>query len=203
MNQSKSIVIIASGPSLDIDQIELIKKSDLDTMVINDNYKLLPSADYLFAADLKWWYKNYYEVPDTIRLHTLKGHPQHLSKRLNGASQRLIGIDFTPEFGLYDDKIHHGGNSGYMGLQLARLLGYNRIILCGFDCQHTYGKRHWFGDHDPKFFTKNADDVDRWKENFDKLSTLLYNDDIDVINCSVQTALTCFRQESLVKALYN
>ncbi len=198
----KSIVIIASGPSLDLEQIDLIRQSGLDTMVINDNYKLLPTAKYLFAADMRWWYRHYDQVPAEIDCYTLAGHPEHLDKRLPGALSRLKGVDYTTEFGLYDDKVHHGGNSGYIGLQLARLLGYNRIILAGFDCQHTYGKRHWFGDHDSKYFTKNADDVKQWVEKFDLLAPLLYNDSIHVINCTIQTALTCFETASYIDALF-
>lgn len=195
----KRIIIVASGPSLDDEQIKLIKSAKEHVMVINDNYKLIPEADYLFAADMRWWYENYHLVPKDNYCYTLKSHPEHLSKRLPGAAQRLIGIDFTNEFGLYDDKVHHGGNSGYMGLQLARILGYNEIILVGFDCQHTNGKRHWFGDHDPKKFTKNADDVENWVKRFDELSKLLY--DVRVINCSKETAITCFERLDLEEIL--
>ena len=196
---NKTLVIVASGPSLDDHQVSLLNDSKVDIMVINDNYKLFPNAKFLFAADMRWWYEHYRYVPDSISAYTLKGNPEHLGKRLPGASNRLIGIDFTHEFGLYDDKVHHGGNSGYMGLQLGRLFGYSKLILVGFDCQHTNGKRHWFGDHDKTKFTKNPDDVERWVESFGKLSKLLYN--IEIVNCSKETALTCFKRQDLLDTL--
>jgi len=202
MSLSKSIVLIASGPSLSFGQVEVVKHFNPDVMVINDNYKIYPNAKYLFAADLQWWYKNYDMIDgDIIQCFTLKGHAKHLDRRIKGAYHTLNEVNYTSEFGLYDDKVHHGGNSGYIGLQLARLLGYNKIILIGFDCQHTYGKRHWFGDHKDISGSKNAEDVERWKNNFFRLSPLI-DLDTDVVNCTIESSLTCFREGNLIEELF-
>lgn len=194
----QSIVIVASGPSVSQDQIDLIlqHRDILSCMVVNDNYRLIPTADHLFAADLKWWYHHYDKVPMDIECWSLEGHPEHLDRRIPGAKDRIKSVSFTRDFGLYYDKVHHGGNSGYIAVQLARLIGYSRILLVGFDHKHTNGKRHWFGDHDPKIFNKNADDVDLWVNAFDRLAPLLLLD-TEVINCSNETALECFPRSSL------
>jgi len=173
-------------------------------MVINDNYKLVPEAKYLFTADMQWWYQNYYAVPEAIDCYTLDGHPTHLEKRLEGSSKRLKGISFTmcwSELSLADKKIHHGGNSGYMGIQLTAILGYTKIILIGFDHQHTYGKRHWFGDHDKTIFRVNADNVEKWVDSIDRLGYYLSGIGLDLINCSNETAITSIRRPTLDKEL--
>lgn len=196
-----SIIIVASGPSLTTEQVEQAKASHLPIMVVNDNYKLVPNADYLFAADLIWWYNHYDKVPEEIQCYTLEGHPLHLSKRIDGAYERLKGIDYTRDYGIYDDKLYLGGNSGFMALQLAKILGYTRLILIGYDCQHTGEKKHWFGDHDRKRFRKNAEDVELWQKEFDSYAPFFSRTGIEVINCSAETALTCFKRDSLEAAL--
>lgn len=196
----KSIIVIASGPSLTQNQVDTAKASGLPIMVINDNYKLVPEAEFLFAADLQWWYHNYYIVPETISCYTLDRHIEHLERRIGGCSDRLKGVSFThdrEELDLDDEIIHHGSNSGYMGLQLAVILGYTKLIMIGFDHQHTNGMRHWFGDHDSKIFKVNADHVDKWVDSIDGLVYYMTHKGIDIVNCSNETAIRTIRRSTL------
>jgi len=194
-----SIVIVGSGPSLTEDQIKTASESNSDVMVINDNYKLLPGADYLFAADLKWWYKNYHDVPRGIQCYTLYDHPTHLEKRLKGARERIRGVPWSRYIEDLDSFkiLYHTGNSGSLGIQLACQLGYTKIILIGFDHQHTNGQRHWFGDHDRAHFNKNADDPERWVDTFTTISYYIQSLGIDLVNCSTETAITSCRRSTL------
>lgn len=91
--------------------------------------------------------------------------------------------------------IHHGLNSGYQTINLAYHFGVSRIVLLGYDMQHTGGKRHWFGDH-PKSLT-NADGIHNWVAGFSRLAKDLHQDGIDVINASPETALKCFKRQPL------
>lgn len=81
------------------------------------------------------------------------------------------------------------GNSGAGSIGLARALGANKIILLGFDCQHTDAKKHWHGDHPETL--GNAGTVDKWPAQFEKFAG------DDVINCSRKTALCVFSKANL------
>jgi hypothetical protein len=93
--------------------------------------------------------------------------------------------------------IEHFGNSGAACINFAAKMGAKRIIMLGYDCQHTGGKSHWHGDH-PRGLG-NAKLVDKWGVKFGELAKRL--DGVEVINASRATTLTCFKRMSLEDAL--
>lgn len=80
------------------------------------------------------------------------------------------------------------GNSGAGAISLACFAGAWRVLLLGFDCQRTGGKAHWHGDH-PKGLG-NAGSLPKWPGQFKKLREAF--PDLEIINCSRETALTAF-----------
>lgn len=88
------------------------------------------------------------------------------------------------------------GNSGAGAINLAALNGAQRVVLLGFDCQHTNGQRHHHGDH-PKQLG-NAANVAKWPAQFARLAASL---SIEVINASRDTALEVFERQPLSVAL--
>jgi hypothetical protein len=101
--------------------------------------------------------------------------------------------------GLGDPHMHFGDNSGYQAINLAYLWGAGRIILLGYDMQHTGGKSHFFGDH-PKDLQVGSDYVD-WCHKFAKLAADLAARGVEVINCSRATALDCFPRATIDEVL--
>jgi hypothetical protein len=93
----------------------------------------------------------------------------------------------------------HGGNSGLLAIELARVLGATKIVLLGYDCKVS-GKSHWFGNHPEGF--RNADGIDDWIVAFDQLDKAYKELGIDLVNCSLDTALT-IRRSTLEKELEN
>lgn len=69
--------------------------------------------------------------------------------------------------------------------------------MIGYDCQKTGGKAHWHGDH-PKPLG-NAGAVDKWPAQFKDM--LRYLRGVSVINCSRETALSCFPRATLEEFL--
>lgn len=96
-------------------------------------------------------------------------------------------------------EINHGMNSGYQAIGLAYQFGAERIILIGYDMQHTGGQRHWHGDH-PDGLT-NATGVQKWATRFPALAKGLQIEGVEVINASRETALTCFPRANLEDVL--
>lgn len=144
-------------------------------IVTNTTYQLAPWADVLFAMDSKWW----------------KEYHRRVKKEFHGetatitADARMYGVN----------RIMNGkvpmqtfGNSGAGAIALAAMRGAAQVVLLGYDCQRTAGRAHWHPDH-PKTLG-NAGSLPRWVPQFSKLARSVQG--VEIINCSRQTALTCW-----------
>lgn len=100
-------------------------------------------------------------------------------------------------FGVMPARIQHYSNSGGGAVALAIARGAQRVLLLGYDMQYTGGKRHWHGDHPSKL--GNAGAIDAWPAQFEQLRR--DHPDIEIINCSRETALGCFPRIALETAL--
>jgi hypothetical protein len=90
-----------------------------------------------------------------------------------------------------------GCNSGAALLAQAAHWDVRRLVLLGYDCQFTYGRAHWHGDHPVSL--GNARSIGRWAAQFESLKPLMAG--IDVVNASRETALTIFPCMQLDEAL--
>lgn len=88
-----------------------------------------------------------------------------------------------------------GQNSGHQAIAWAYQKGARKIVLVGYDMQHTGGRTHWHGDH-PRGLT-NAQGIEGWRRWFEPLAKDLALLGVEVINCSEETALTCFKRGNL------
>jgi hypothetical protein len=147
----------------------------------------------LYACDPPWWDRNIEAARRVFRgeLWTLE----------NGAVKKhgLNGAKGDAKQGLGRDVVHLGGNSGYQAINLAFLWGARRIVLLGFDMQHTGGKGHWHGDHPGKKGVKPP--VRNWVPRFTRLAEDLAAEGVEVVNATRETALRCFPLVPLETAL--
>lgn len=182
--KGETVVIFGSGNSLTGEQIAKAKDLNCRYIAINDTYKLVDFADVLYACDYKWWDRHFDDIIFNGELWT-----QDLKAKREFGLAWVLGKDKN---GLGSDCVHYGGNSGYQAINLAYLWGVSRIILLGFDCKLVNGKKHWFGEH-PEGLNKNQN-FTFWLHNFEKLAIDLKNENVEVINCSPDSALKCFKQ---------
>lgn len=193
-----TFVCIASGPSLtqaDVDRV----KGKAKVVAVNDNYRLAPWADFLYACDAKWW-----EHHEPLKFAGEKWTQCPVDEKDGmGKTQRALatkyGLKLIPgahRQGLGDPHVNYGSNSGYQAINLAYLLGAGVIILLGYDMQRTAGKQHWFGDHPPGPM-QVASDYGACIGLFPRLGDELSDHGVAVINCTRETALTCFRRAPL------
>ena len=162
------------------------------TFVCNDGYRIAPFADLLYAADLSWWE---YHI-ESGGLDGFKGH----RLTCDFEASRRFGLDYVP----LDRDIVWGGagviagglNSGFQLLNVADLHKPSRIILLGYDLQEKDGLAHWFGDHPSPL--RRALPLDRFRKAFNRAAPRIK---APVVNCSRETALTCFLRASLKDAL--
>ena len=160
-------------------------------------------ADYLYACDGKWWMYHGDTVKEEFKGecwttlpdadpgdHRLAIEKYQLNYVTGSSSER--GLANAP------NRITYGGNSGYQAIHLARNFGAARIILLGYDFG---GKGHWFGEHPQRL--NSGHDFQLWLSTLGHLAGDLAAEGIEVINCSRETAITCFSRKSIAEININ
>jgi len=180
--RGRTVVCIASGPSLTEDACATVHASGHPVIVTNTTFRRAPWADVLLGFDLRWWK----EYADEVR----KAFPG-------------IKVSASQHVGKYGVQTLHGEawasgfhNSGATAILVAAQAGARKVVLLGYDCQRIAGRAHWHADHPPTM--TNAESISSWPRMFDRLAKVLgRSHSCEVVNCSPGTALTCFRRSEL------
>lgn len=176
----RTVVCIASGPSLTAEDCALVRASGCFAIVVNSSYRLAPWANVLYAGDRQWW--NYYG--DEVR---------PMFKDCWTASH-----DSAQRYDVRHFEARDFENSGYQAVELAiQHYSASQVVLLGYDMQHADGRRHWHADHPEGM--ENADAVHDWPDRFIELRDKFT--DVRIINATRETALTCFERMALLDAL--
>lgn len=198
--EGATAVIIATGPSLTADQIMQCRyyheRNKLVVLGVNDAYRICDFLDYLYAADWRWI--EYHKGKIQARLKRgfcfttpEKGRKKHLG-------WREIPSVAKPGLSTERNLLHRGNNSGYQCINLAYLLGCNRILLLGFD--HHSGGHHFFGKH-PTPAMQVESNYSRWIDGYKSIRDQEAELGITVINCTPGSAIDAFPRISLNVAL--
>jgi hypothetical protein len=180
----RTVVCIASGPSLTEEDCETVRKSGHTTIVTNTTFRLAPWADVLFGFDSRWW----------------RSHPEALEFAGRKISASRIAGNLGIETVFCSNWFRAFGNSGACAISLAVAGGAAKIVLLGFDCSIAPdGKRHWHGDH-PKELS-NCQSLSAWPKRFAMAAAEAKKAGVPVLNASRRTALTCFDRAELESAL--
>lgn len=187
---NETVVIIGGGPSLK--SFDLSGISRFKTIVVNNAFQLLPSADVLFYADTRWWRWNSADIKQTFKGSRIVTASSAGSNFLDPAVVRMgrdnhfkegkgAPLSLTPG--------HVAGmDGGYMAIDLAVQFGVSRIILLGFDMQFNGSESHWHGEHQVR--SQLSDYVDRFAPSYPRLVTELHRRGIEIIRCT-PSALEC------------
>lgn len=171
---ARECVILASGPSLIFADIQAT--AHLDTIAVNNTWEAAGHCKIIYAGDFNWWHHNHHKID-------IDAERWSRSKR----AQELYQARYDGGKGNY--------NSGQAAIELAIKLGYQRIVLLGFDCSLKNGIHH-HSDHEK---TANPDDskVKKWHQHFSSID----RKGAQIINCSRYTELTCFERVELEQVL--
>jgi hypothetical protein len=177
----RSVIIFASGPSLLKADCRKAAQSGMPVIAVNSTWKAIPDCDFIYAADSAWWDYNF---------TTLPALPEKWTCDKRAYSKYKINYHHPQYEGAY--------NSGQRAVMFAVSLGVKNILLSGFDCSVNSGV-HWHEDH---LFTGNPTAVLTllWQRQFCTLSDYFCNN-VNIINCSRETSLTCFPLASLEESL--
>lgn len=137
--------------------------------------------------DGAWWQVHHAEVRATF-------HGERLSSCATSSRYGMVrlhsgGRSFNP-----------GGNSGAGAILVALLAGAARVVLLGYDCQHTGGRTHWHGDHPPGTAgNAGPQTVRKWPGHFRAVQRQAGR--VPIINCTRETALDVFPRGELERVL--
>lgn len=206
-----TVACIAGGPSLTPAQVEACRERGLAVVAVNDAYLLAPWADVCYFADCRWWGWH----RERAEFKAFAGQKCSIEANYGSCAQALIeAFEAEVESGaLYWLRrfenmpqrpgarrgLATGGNSGQQAVNIAILAGAARILLLGYDMKlGPGGREHWFGNHpiptQVAYFSTMIGGFRRLARDIEGLG-------IDIINCSPDSALDCFRKEPLEQAL--
>lgn len=193
--KGETAVLIASGPSLSEQDVSAVR-GKARCLTINDNWRLAPWADALYAADHNWWHHYRYVHEFTGQKWTVAAHWCDGEAEAHGINV----LQARDEPGLSRDPgvVNVGlvGNSGFQALNLAVHFGVSRIILLGYDLNDS-GDSHWFGDHPRGLVNTGLSKNAGRRKGFEAAVPDLEDMGVEVINCSRETDLTCFPRADL------
>lgn len=193
--EGRTVVCMATGPSLTAAQVEVVRSSRAPSIAVNDAYLLAPFADVLYFADVKWqkWHK------DRAEFKAFAG--QRCSIFL-GVDLKLGGVHLLKQashMGLSTDPgaICTGSNSGYQAINIAVLAGAKRIVLIGYDSQPTGGKQHFFGEHPDRSHAP----YDVIRHRFADLVEPTKKLGVEILNATPGSSIACFPKVNLAESL--
>lgn len=195
-------IVAASGPSFTPEVARRCALSSAPLIAVNDAFKLLPTADVLYACDSNWWSTH----PETKQFQGERwsSHSEPYDDKLDAAAacdlHLVAGAHSASGFSFRSSRIHYGENSGYQAINLAILFGAKRIVLVGFDMRRVGGKGHFFGEHPYGLVTTQDYGFLRFIRVFEQAAIRLPVD-LKIINCTPDSALRCFPMSTLDREL--
>lgn len=198
LTNADTIVCVASG-SIDMSDIALLRERAPGRIVaVNDAYTLFDTGQpvTVYATDYPWIQYHW----DRVQSKFGSGFT------ICPVAAKEFGWNLLPCVDVHQageglsnvaGAIVCGGSSGYAGLHYAIDLAPKRVFLLGYEYG---GNGHFFGKH-PDHLSAQSDWTAMLKP-FPALAAQVQERGIEIINCSSDSAITCFKRMPLAEALY-
>ena len=215
-------VVIGGGPSLTVQQVELVRISGARCVAVNDAYLWAPWADVSYFADASWFNAHTAGAPKPM----LRLSAAEVRERFAAFAGQKCSIQ-SQQPNITDDAVHilrnartdpngrgihanglsldpgallTGSNGGWQATNVAALAGANPIILLGMDGQPGKdGRTHWSGGHGNEHTPSEA--YPAYRRSFSVGADALKAAGIRVVNCSPGSAIDAFEKLPLEEAL--
>ena len=189
MWEGRTVVVMASGQSMDRLTADTARDAALPAIVTNNTHRLAPWADVLYAADVEWWaHPANADAANFTGLKVSVGHHPGVHRLQNTG---LEGYDPAP------GTVRTGSNSGYQAVHIAMQAGASRILLCGFDMRGT----HWHGRHVDGLRETQQVHYGLFVERFKSIVAPAAQLGVEIINCTPGSALPWFPMSTLEEQL--
>lgn len=188
-----AVVVLGGGPSLTPVQVEACR-GRARIVAVKETVRLAPWADVMYFCDDFWFRENRDDVMN------FKGQVATLATEANEKQRggfppatRLYRHDGLTGLCEAPDGLRTGHNSGYQAINLAFHLGAKYILLLGLDMKNSAsGAQHWFKRKRPAMHISEYQAL--MLPLFETLVAPLARHGVEVINCSPDSAITCFRK---------
>lgn len=196
-----TIACIGTGPSLTLEQVQATRARGFTLFGCNRVWEIVSDLAVLYACNLQWW-EHYWG-------RELAAHPCE-KWTTNRRAADLFGLNWIDEKnspGLSGDPsiVHHGHGSGYTLVNLAYLMGAERIVLLGYDLKYASdydgrtqriggSPRHYFGEypaalqHWPSVKVRDGVHV----ELCELYASIAKQGLVEVLNATPGSAIDCF-----------
>lgn len=215
--EGKTVVCIASGPSVTKDQLEQVRaareRDAIRVAVVNDMYLVCPWADLLYFADAVWWKwhtdgiaKSWPWAKFTVE-EVRKAFAEFSGQKvtvfntgMNVKDGAVFMLHHESTAGLSEkpNTLHTGSNSGYQVLNLVYLTGAKRIALVGYDMRYSGGKSHSHNGHPHKMPESS---YRGFAKSFATTLPQFAKRGMEVVNCTPGSEIKCFPAKTLGECL--
>jgi hypothetical protein len=216
MLSARTAVVLATGPSLTTEVVAAARRGPMlgawSVYGMNHVWRDFPSLDVFLACN-----PEYYATQWDLGLKHHSAEKWTWDRETaNRYGLRFIAGKWADGFSKDHSFIHYGHSSGFQLPQIAYHAGFRRLLLCGYDMRFAAdydgrnqrigsAPRHYFGEykepqlnHWPSVKVKDGVHVELI-EQFEKVKRL--NPDVEIVNCSPGSAMTCFPMRSLDECL--
>lgn len=191
--RSDQVVVVAPGPSLSAEQIDLIRNSDAVSITVGDAGRaMFPDADILYHCDRKYW-EHYNGCPEFQGVRVSLEDTEFPNVYQVKESDQKVGIVTNfPEIVI-------GNNSGHQAISLAIHFHPKEIILVGYDMKHKDKQESCIGRHPEG--VRRPHQFPMFIYSINQLVKPLYDMGIAVYNCTIDSDLHCFPKKGLADVL--
>ncbi len=214
--QGKTVVCIASGPSLSKDHLEIVRRAReadaVRVIVVNDNYLVAPWADLLYFADHRWWqwhtagiekawpWARFTKEEVRAAFKSFAGQKVTIQHQPMASGPDIFSLKNGGPDGVSDkqNEIRTGSNSGFQAMNIAALSGSKTILLLGYDMRFQGGRAHAHNGHPVKM---PEDAYGRYAKNFSSMQSPLAKMGVRVVNCTPDSRIDAFPKGELATEL--
>jgi hypothetical protein len=206
--KGRTVACIGTGPSLTLPQVEIARRKGFTLAGVNLTYQIAPDLAVLFATNAPFW-DHYWGRSDGPRAHPAE---KWTNARESAEKYGLHFIDSLERSGLSKDPsiIHHGHSSGACLVNLAYLMGAERIVLLGYDMKYAPdydGKNRQVGSEPRHYFGEYPSALQHWPKAAVKYGvhyelvahyqSIAEQGLVEIINATPGSAIECFPKRSM------
>lgn len=220
--KSNRIFIIGGGPSVNNIDLDLLENED--TMCINASINYVPNPTYFVTMDYSYFLpqRNINTVTEVVSkstysyfiLNTSHAYIANINGKVTDTRNNIIyneldkftkvinsskSIINDTGFGQTPSQFAHGNNSGFCGIQLATLLGYEEIYLIGFDLNLHDEDTHF---HKKYFNSQLKNKINDYKNTLvNALTLFLKNTKIKIVTVTPSSLEKIITKKSMASIL--
>lgn len=190
--QGRDVFVIGGGPSLRNFDPKILEGRDV--IVTNEAFSMIPDAKVLVFVDIGWWQGRKQAVLDTFTGTIIGRGPYSSMYR----ADKIVNVAFrSGDYWSEDPRQLGGRNSGLAAINAAVLMGARRVFLLGFDMRSVGDRNNYHILHPTSVGRQQHRYLNIFLPEMVKASQRIEALGHIVINCTPDSALTCFPERTL------